>query len=119
MPDSQDLQRAADVLRGYLGDQEFLTLARSQISDVVRQASGDERTRLKARMSAELEKKLLHDGVRCYPLLEDTDEQFIRIFRTRSRLAALVDSIVEPAGKDQILSRWLDALPNADDRREW
>jgi hypothetical protein len=112
VPDSQDLQHAAEALRDLLGQRPFLTLRRSEVSDVVRQVSGDERTRLKARMSAELETKLLHVGVRCFPPLEETGEQTIRFFPTGSLVAALVDTVIDPAGNDHVLHELIEALPS-------
>lgn len=100
------------MLRNLFADQTFLTLQRSEISDVVRQASGDERTRLKARMAAELQQKMLHLGVRCFPPLDWTDEPTIRIFPTGSHVASLVDTVIDPAGHDHVLRELLDAFAN-------
>ncbi len=99
MPSQSDLVAVARELRSQLdGGIGFLSLERRAITELVRAESGEETTRIKRQMGADLEQALLHQGVRCFPSLTmTTTGDQVRLFLTGTIVADLVDVLLNPS----------------------
>ncbi len=84
-------------LKKRLGTRAFLTVRRSEITQVVRDFSGEDSTRVKTIMGQELEQALLEQGVRCFPSLAETSEDAVRLFHAGTFTGAIVDMLRHPA----------------------
>ncbi len=81
-----------------LNGHAFLTVPRTELTQAVRDVSGEDTTRIKATMGAELEQALLEQAIRCYPpLAATTTGDTIRLFHAGSVLGGLVDVIIHPS----------------------
>lgn len=97
MPTKNDLSKVAKELKRRLNGKAFLTIPRMEITQLLREFSGDEGTRIKAAMAEELERVLLNQGVRCFPSLADTTTgDTVRVFHAGTLLGQLVDLMSEP-----------------------
>ena len=98
MPSRHHFSVVAKHLKERLNGKAFLTIPRMEITQAVRDISGEEATRIKAAMGSELERALLEQGVRCHPsLAETTTDDTIRLFHAGSLLGSLVDLLVYPS----------------------
>jgi hypothetical protein len=98
MPDSAHLVTVARRYKALLNGHAFMTVRRTEVTQAVREVSGEDTTRIKAAMGAKLEKALLEQGVRCHPPLSTTTTgDTIRLFHTGSVLGSLVDLIIHPS----------------------
>lgn len=101
MPSRSHLNQVARQLKRQLNGKAFLTLPRMEVTQMLRDISGEDTTRIKANLAAELEMALLHQGVRCYPsLAETTTGDTIRLFHAGTLLGTLVDLLALPAPED-------------------
>jgi len=87
---------AKDIKRRLNGS-AFITMPRQEITQLVRDVSGEETTRIKSEMGKEIEMALLEQGVRLFPRLQDTEaSDNIRFFHTGSVAASFVDILAYP-----------------------
>ena len=97
MPTHTHITMVARRLRSELGNRAFLTIARTDITEMLRRVSGEPTTRLKSRLATDLTQALEHAGVRIYPALADTTTgDTVRLFHSGSIVAQLVDIVVDP-----------------------
>ena len=73
MPDLGHLVSVATDLDSRLGDHDFVTVARLDITIMIRDQSGEARTRMRPVMASELDHALLKRGILCRPTLEEDD----------------------------------------------
>ncbi len=101
----------ARELRKRLGNQAFYSVPRSDITELVRQVSGEETTRVKSVMGQELEQALLEQGVRCFPSLAETSAESVRLFHAGRLTGVLVDILRHPSPQtDKKLAETLTKL---------
>jgi hypothetical protein len=97
MPNKADFTRVSRELKKRLNGKAFLTIPRMDITQLVRDVSGEEGTRIKTTMAEDLEWALLNQGVRCFPsLAETTTGDTVRLFHSGTLLGQLVDLVSEP-----------------------
>jgi hypothetical protein len=84
-------------LKKRLGNRAFLTIRRSDITQLVRDFSGEDSTRVKSIMGQDLERSLLEQGVRCFPSLSETSEEAVRLFHAGTFTGAMIDMLRHPA----------------------
>ncbi len=98
MPNPSDLSRVAKSIRSRIDGKAFERIPRREITDILREVSGESTTRLKRAMSEDLERKLLEQGVRVFPSLQETStDDVVRVFHTGTALASLVDMLLYPS----------------------
>jgi hypothetical protein len=101
MPTRNHLVQVARKLKKQLGKQAFLTLPRMEITQLLRDVSGEDTTRIKVGIASDLERALLEQGVRCYPSLTvTTTGDTVRLFHAGTLLGTLVDLIEHPSLED-------------------
>ncbi|HEY9084526.1 MAG TPA: hypothetical protein VIN40_01090 [Candidatus Tyrphobacter sp.] len=86
-------------LKKRLGNRAFLTIRRAEITQSVREFSGEDSTRVKSIMGQELEQALLEQGVRCFPSLSETSEEAVRLFHAGTFTGAIIDMLRHPAAE--------------------
>ena len=97
MPTRHHLTSVARKLKSQIGTNAFLTIARTDITSILRQVSAEDTTRLKSKMALDLERALLEQGLRCFPSLDETTTgDVIRIFHTGTVLGWVVDLLIHP-----------------------
>lgn len=98
MPSRSDLATVARDLKSQLDGQAFLTIERTEITQKLREVSGEDTTRLKSVLAAKLEQLMLEQGLRCFPSLrETTTGDTVRLFHAGTLLGNLVDLLVHPS----------------------
>lgn len=98
MPSRHQLTSVARKLKTRLNGKAFLTLPRMDITELVRETSGEDATRIKAGIAADLEVALLEQGIRCFPTLTSTSTgDTIRLFHAGTVLGNLVDLLIHPS----------------------
>lgn len=98
MATRQQLTSVARKLKTRLNGKAFLTLPRMDITELVRETSGEDATRIKAGIAADLEVALLEQGIRCFPTLTSTSTgDTIRLFHAGTVLGSLVDLLIHPS----------------------
>ncbi|MCA1705448.1 MAG: hypothetical protein LC808_20205 [Actinobacteria bacterium] len=98
MPARSHLVQVARELRRRLNGKAFFTLDRVDVTQMLRDISGEDTTRIKSGLAGEIELALLEQGVRCYPgLVGTTTGDTIRIFHAGSVLGSLVDLLAHPS----------------------
>lgn len=98
MPTRHQLTSVARKLKTRLNGKAFLTLPRMDITELVRETSGEDATRIKAGIAADLEVALLEQGIRCFPTLTSTSTgDTIRLFHAGTVLGSLVDLLIHPS----------------------
>jgi hypothetical protein len=98
VPDRTHHTALARKLRAQLNGRAFLTIRRREITELLREISGEPTTRIKSRVADDLQLALLDQGVRCYPHLAATEMiDNVRLFHAGSLLGQLVDLIAYPA----------------------
>ena len=101
MPTNFHYRRLAQQYQQQLKAHAFLTLNRTDITQQLRDISGEETTRIKRQMAAEVERAMLEQGVRCFPSLESTTTgDQVRLFHAGTLFGALVDMIQHPSPDD-------------------
>ena len=98
MPTRTHLAKVARDLRYHLNGKAFLTIPRTEVTQMLRDVSGEETTRLKSVLASDLERLLLEQGVRCFPsLAETTTGDTVRVFHAGTVLGNLLDLLVHPS----------------------
>ncbi len=97
MPTRSHLISVARQLKQSLNGKAFLTIDRREITELLREVSGEETTRIKSAMGAELEMALLEQGVRVFPRIQETTTgDVVRLFHPGTVIASLVDILTNP-----------------------
>lgn len=97
MPSKIHLAAVARELKRQLNGRAFLTIQRTDITALLRQASGEPTTRLKSTLAAELTGELMTLGVLAHPsLVTTTTGDTVRLYHAGSVLAQITDMVVEP-----------------------
>ena len=92
--------KVAQQLKKELDGKTFLSKPRMQITELLREASGEDTFWLKNIAANNLEIELLRQGIRVFPSLQDTTTcDIVRLFPTGTTLASLVDVFTHP-GED-------------------
>ncbi len=100
MPTPADLSRVAKSIKSRIDGKAFERIPRREITDILREVSGESTTRLKKAMSEDLERKLLEQGVRVFPSLKETSTgDVVRVFHSGTVLADLVDMLLYPSAE--------------------
>jgi hypothetical protein len=98
MPGRYEYVKVADELKKLLNGKAFVTVPRREVTDILREVSGEPTTRIKSLVARDLTLVLLEQALRCYPSLEETSmNDTVRIFRAGSIFSNLVDLIVHPS----------------------
>jgi hypothetical protein len=100
VPTSDHLIKVARSVRRDLDrtSKAFMSLDRMDLTQRLRDISGESTTRIKATNGAELEGALNAQGLRCYPSLADTTTgDVVRIFRAGSAVGDLIDAVLVPS----------------------
>ena len=98
MPSRHHITIVARNLKTRLNGRAFLTIPRVEVTEMLRDVSGEETTRIKSAIGADLDMALLEQGVRCYPRFgETTTGDTIRLFHAGSVLGSVVDLMVHPS----------------------
>jgi len=85
-------------LKARLNGKAFLTVPRADVTELLREISGEDTTRLKSGLAGDLELALLEQGVRCHPgLVGTTTGDTVRLFHAGSVLGNLVDLLIHPS----------------------
>lgn len=88
----------ANRLTSYIDHKAFATIPRREVTNLLREVSGEERTRIKSIVARDLTEVLESNGLRFYPSLEETDTRDnLRLYRTGSVLDELVTMIAHPS----------------------
>jgi hypothetical protein len=93
-----DLSLVARQLKTRLGSRAFVTIARMEVTNMLRSVSGQESTRIKSVVGDRLDQTLLSNGVLCFPTFASTstgDE--IRLIHVATVLGDLVDILQHPS----------------------
>lgn len=97
MPSRTHLVAVARDLKERLNHRAFLTIDRSEITELLREKSGEPTTRIKSGLAADLTNALTTQGVLVYPRLDETTTgDTVRLYHAGSVLAQLIDTIVHP-----------------------
>ena len=97
MPSKNDHLRVAKELKKRLNGKAFLTMGRMEITQLLRDISGEDSTRIKTGVAEEIKRHLLNQGLRCFPSLAETDTyDTVRLFHAGTLLGMLVDLVSEP-----------------------
>ena len=87
-------------LKTRLSGNAFLTILRKEITEILREVSGEPTIRIKSGVAKDLTQVLLEQGIRCYPDIAETDaNESIRIFHAGSVFGNLVDLIARPSSQ--------------------
>jgi hypothetical protein len=99
MPDRSHYALVGKQLKQKLNGKAFMTVARRDILDILRDVSNEPTTRIKSNIAWDLSQVLLEkEALRLYPSLDETDGN-VRVFRAGSVFGNLVDLIVHPSGE--------------------
>lgn len=118
IPTRTHLVTVSRKLRQQLNGRAFLTIERTQITELLRQVSGEPTTRIKSTLAADLTSALVNQGVQVYPSLgETTTGDTVRLYHAGSVLGQLIDTIVHPdSGTDNDLG---DVLSKIKGKWKW
>lgn len=101
MPTHDHLIQVARSVRRDLDRESkaFKSMNRMELTQRLRQISGESNTRIKtAIIGPELERALYDQGLRCYPsLTETTTGDRVRVFRAGSAVGELIDAVLVPS----------------------
>lgn len=85
-------------LKDRIDHRAFATIPRRDVTNILRQVSGEERTRIKSIVARDLTEVLEENGLRFFPSLEETDTRDnLRLYRVGSVLDDLVQMIAHPS----------------------
>jgi len=91
------LIEVARQLKRMIGKNAFLTIERTDITDMLRAVSGEPTTRIKSLVATDLTDALINQGVQVYPpLTSTTTGDIVRLYHAGSVLGQLIDTIVHP-----------------------
>ena len=114
MVTSADFFKVAHQLQQELKESggSFISKPRMEITELVREASGSDNSRLKSAASAKLEMALLNQGVRVRPSLSDTTTgDVIRLFHVNTVIASLSDIFENPGEEtDKKLAEYIKKI---------
>lgn len=112
MPTRTHLVTVARKLKQQLNGKAFLTIQRSEITELLRDVSGEPGTRIKSTLAGDLTSTLINQGVQVYPSLsETTTGDTVRLYHAGSVLGQLIDTIVHPdEGTDKELGDVLSKI---------
>jgi hypothetical protein len=97
MPNRSHLVAVARKLKRQLNGQAFLTIDRTDITEMLREVSGEPSTRIKSTLAEGLTEALINQGVQVYPTLtETTTGDTVRLYHAGSVLGQLIDTIAHP-----------------------
>ena len=99
MVTSADFLQVAHLLQKELKETggSFISKPRMEITELVREVSGSDNSRMKNVAAEKLETALLYQGIRVYPsLTETTTGAVIRLFHVGTIVASLVDMLNNP-----------------------
>lgn len=97
MPNAVHYDAVADSLYQKLDGHAFLTIPRTDITALLRAASGESRTRIKTKIAADIETAMQIRGLRCYPSLVGTGTgDLIRLFHDDTLMSQLLAMFTEP-----------------------
>lgn len=118
MPSRTHLVAVARKLKQRLNGRAFLTIPRTEITELLRETSGEPTTRIKSGLAADLTSALVNQGVQVYPsLAETTTGDTVRLYHAGSVLGQLIDTIVHPdPGTDTDLG---DVLSKVKGKWKW
>jgi hypothetical protein len=118
VPTRTDLTNTAQLLKDRLGDRAFLTIERSAVTEILRDESGSPATQLKHRLAQALTDILCSQGIQIFPPLTATSSRdHVRLYRTGTLTADLVDVITNPdPGRDWYLA---DSLTKIKGKWAW
>lgn len=118
MPTRTHLVAVARELKQRLNGKAFLTIQRTDITDLLREVSREPATRIKSTLAGELTSALINQGVQVYPsLTETTTGDTVRLYHAGSLLGQLIDTIVHPdEGTDKELG---DVLTKIKGKWNW
>lgn len=98
MPSRHHVTLVARQLKNRLNGRAFLTIPRVEATEMLRDVSGEETTRIKSAIGADLDLALLEQGVRSYPRFADTTTgDTIRLFHAGSVLGSVIDLLIYPS----------------------
>ena len=98
MPTRHQLTVVARQLKPRLNGKAFLTVPWMEVTELLRNVSGEDATRIKSAIASDLERALLEQGVRCFPTIASTTTgDTIRLFHAGSLFGNLVDLLVHPS----------------------
>jgi hypothetical protein len=98
MPTRHQLTAVARKLKTRLNGKAFLTMPRMEITELLRETSGEDTTRIKSGMADDLQIALLEQGIRCFPSIAATATgDTVRLFHAGTVLGNLVDLLVHPS----------------------
>lgn len=93
-------RKTAEVLRAQLGRKPFLTISRRDVTDILREVSGDPKTRVKVLVAQSITQELNARGLTVYPALADSEgKDMVRVFRLDSVFTELIELLNYP-GED-------------------
>ncbi len=112
MPTRTHLVTVARKLKQELNGKAFLTIQRTEITELLREVSGEPGTRIKSTLARDLTSALINQGVQVYPSLnETTTGDTVRLYHAGSVLGQLIDTIVHPdEGTDRELGDVLSKI---------
>jgi hypothetical protein len=118
MPTRTHLVTASRKLKQQLNGRAFLTIQRTDITELLREVSGEPTTRIKSTLAGDLTSALINQGVQVYPSLsETTTGDTVRLYHAGSVLGQLIDTIVHPdEGTDKELG---DVLTKIKGKWNW
>ncbi len=72
-----------------------------EITELLRELSEQEGTRIKSQLANELEQVLLEEAIRCYPSLKDTTTgDTVRLFHAGTVFSNLINLLIYPSRED-------------------
>src|SRR5689334_5217901 len=119
MPSRHHFVEVARRLKRRLEGKAYEAMPRMEITNLLREVSGEDHTRIKSNIASDLERAMLEHGVRVFPSLAkaNTDE-WVRIFHTLNArgdaptiLGQVVDVLAHPSAEtDKRLSNLLTKI---------
>jgi hypothetical protein len=98
MPRQEHYEVVADQLSALIDHKAFTTMPRRDITNLLREASSEPRTRIKSLVARDMSEVLQERGLAFFPSLEETaTRDNLRLFRVDSVFGHLVDLIVTPS----------------------
>lgn len=98
MPTREHLIAVARQLKTRLNGKAFLTVPRRDVTELLRDVSGEDTTRIKSVIGENLDQALLERGVRSFPRFADTStSDMIRLFHADTVAPNLLDLFLYPS----------------------
>lgn len=107
MPSTDSYRQVARVLHDRLGNQPYLSLTRREVTELLRNLSGEANARLRSLGSQMIEQQLDSSGLVFYPSLAEVETNaYMRLIRKESPLYEIVEIMNNP-------NPWTDELLDA------